>query len=497
MNPCTTAYRIARWQRYKCALRATTLGHPSTTMRLLFVTTLALSQAFVVLSQHVEATFQVPTYSSTCEEQARQSGLPTDGWEIVYNNEGQAKCRRVAVQELGLCRGVEYIDADTKDKQCCQDVSGLTWINEPAKLAKCCAKDHVWTFDNGDGPTRGGCCMVGLHMHNGRCIPPYIPPPPLHCPPGTFLHDGMCIPVPRPIAGCPVGTYLINNQCVSVTPPHCPPGSFMRDGTCTLTPLIPHCPIGTYWIDGQCAPIITSPSPRCPHGTFLHGDMCIPIPSDICPIGTRMQDGQCVPLPQACGNGHVGLEPSCACTNYPVCGHGKYLGIKYGHCYVLSFSDGQQLGTVRENTMYVKGGFFDDIPFKVCKSTNDCSPGKEVEVDEFFYLQDQHGLYTDLKSTKGWIDNAHNGDHLGFTHDASKAGKFMGTPTCAGGECGIQLRGGPVNGGMGFACPMPTPGVTFWSNPRVSKKLRFSEVTCDNYEVPLTSGFYHGLKNRG
>lgn len=101
----------------------------------------------------------------------------------------------------------------------------------------------------------------------------------------------------------------------------------------------------------------------------------------------------------------------------------KYLGIK---CYILSFPDGQQLGTVRENTMY---GFFD---LKVCKSTNDCSHGKEVEMDESFF-------------------------------GASKAGRFAGTPTCAGGECGIQPRGGLANGGIGPACLKVTPGMAFVS----------------------------------
>ncbi|KAG1774067.1 hypothetical protein EV702DRAFT_1128195 [Suillus placidus] len=435
-------------------------------MRLLLITTLALSQAIVVLSQYAEAAFQVPTYSSTCEEQARQSGLPTDGWEIVYGDGGQPKCRRVAVQELGICRGVEYIDADTKDKKCCQDVSGLTWIDRPAKLAKCCAKDHAWSFDNGDSPTRGGCCMIGLHMHNGRCIPSYTPPPPLHCPPGTYLINDRCAPIIAPL-------------------PRCPPGTFLQDGMCIPIPVpIVSCPVGTYLINDQCVPVI----PRhCPPATFMRDGMCIPVPSGVCPIGTRMQDGQCVPLPQTCANGYGGVESSCACTNYPVCGHGKYLGIKYGHCYILSFSDGQQFSAVREKTMYVKGGFFDDIPFKVCKSTNDCSHGKEVEMDESFYLHHQHGLYTDLTSTRGWIDNAHNGDHLGLTLDANMAGRFTGTPTYAGNECGIELRGGPVNGGMGYACPMAMPG---WGNPRVSKNLRFSEVTCNNYEVPFTSAIY-------
>lgn len=75
-----------------------------------------------------------------------------------------------------------------------------------------------------------------------------------------------------------------------------------------------------------------------------------------------------------------------------------------------------------------------------------------------------------------------------FTLDANHAGKFTGIPTCAGGECTLQLYGVTTGGALAFACPMPNPGLTFYGNPKVGQKLRFSEVTCDEYEVPLTSG---------
>jgi hypothetical protein len=126
-----------------------------------------------------------------------------------------------------------------------------------------------------------------------------------------------------------------------------------------------------------------------------------------------------------------------------------------------------------------------------------------------FSLQDQHGFYNDLHSTKGWINDASGGTHMQFTTDANHAGKFTGIPTCASGECALQLHGGPVGGALAYACPMPTPGLTFvsctalprtfslkmffffvhqYNNPKVGQKLRFSEVTCDKYEAPLTSG---------
>ncbi|KAG2113379.1 hypothetical protein DEU56DRAFT_191462 [Suillus clintonianus] len=313
-------------------------------MRLFFIAALALSHAYAVFSQQEELHATL-----TCEERAKQKGMPTDCWKEVYDDDGHKKCRRIDIQEI--CEGVEFIDVDTKKKGCCpDDTNFLTWIDQPAHIGKCC-------------------------------------------------------------------------------------------------------PVGTHMVRGQCVPSVPSVNP----------------------------------YPQTCGNGHGGVEPSCTCTNNPVCGHGKYLGIKYGHCYILSFSDGQQLGLNRDKPDYVKNGLFDDIPFKVCKSPTDCSSGEEVEMGQSFSLQDQHGLYDDVLGTKGWINNAFGG-HSMFTPNGNEAGKFNGIPTCAGGECALQLRGGPINTALKFTCPTDTPSVSSYGNPKVGTKLRFSEVTCDDYEVPPTSG---------
>ncbi|OJA07827.1 hypothetical protein AZE42_10707 [Rhizopogon vesiculosus] len=166
------------------------------------------------------------------------------------------------------------------------------------------------------------------------------------------------------------------------------------------------------------------------------------------------------------------------CINNPVCGSGKSLGI----------NDGQQLSTVRETPFYSKGGFFQDIPFKVCKSTDDCAPGKIVEMGDSFYLEDQQGRYNDPKATKGWINNAANGAHIAFTLDPKSAGVFGGIPTCGGGECAIKVLGGPTRSPNVPTCPAVSPGISFDANPKMHDPIRFSEVTCDDYEVPLTSG---------
>ncbi|OAX35154.1 hypothetical protein K503DRAFT_773777 [Rhizopogon vinicolor AM-OR11-026] len=133
-------------------------------MRFTLISAVLLAQAFTALSQDL-----------SCEDRAKQAGLPTDGWKVVYDDAGQLKCRRGDNQEF--CHGVEYMDADTKAEGCCE-YSGLTWFDMPdGKFARCCAKDHVWTYDKGDGPSHGGCCYNGSMMHNGQCVPSPGPAP--------------------------------------------------------------------------------------------------------------------------------------------------------------------------------------------------------------------------------------------------------------------------------------------------------------------------------
>lgn len=59
------------------------------------------------------------------------------------------------------------------------------------------------------------------------------------------------------------------------------------------------------------------------------------------------------PKPEQC------TPPVCKgpCDLTPVCGDENSLGVKYGSCYVLTFSDGQQLGRDRDDYEYRKNGY--------------------------------------------------------------------------------------------------------------------------------------------
>ncbi|KAF5345052.1 hypothetical protein D9758_010466 [Tetrapyrgos nigripes] len=89
------------------------------------------------------------------------------------------------------------------------------------------------------------------------------------------------------------------------------------------------------------------------------------------------------------------------------------LKIRYGQCYRLTtLPDGKEVGSNRENRVYTPGGLFKDIPFRVCRSTRDCSEGNGPDDDVVFasrsrfFLQDQMGKYNDPKSTPGWVSTS-------------------------------------------------------------------------------------------
>jgi len=224
----------------------------------------------------------------------------------------------------------------------------------------------------------------------------------------------------------------------------------------------------------------------CPAGQYYatnsQGGKC-------CPIDHILKMGNCEmpPRPDIPDVQHIVSKPSkctppvCAgpCALSPVCGNERTNGLNYGSCYVMTFPDGKQLGRRRDDWNYEKDGYIQDIPFKVCKTPTDCSKFDAVPPDGSFYLEDQLGGIRDPKGTKGWINNAHNGNHLSMTGQSTQAGQFQGRASCANGQCAIQLFGGPEGGGLTYACPVQNPGITFWPNRKVGIKIQFAEVPCE------------------
>ncbi|KAJ8502523.1 hypothetical protein ONZ45_g11676 [Pleurotus djamor] len=231
----------------------------------------------------------------------------------------------------------------------------------------------------------------------------------------------------------------------------------------------------------------------CAPGFSFKGDKASKT-GDCCAAGLVWLNGKCAQPPP---------RPTCKDLADPVCASDTDLGIKYGHCYVLKFSDGTQLGGDHDSPTYSKNGFFRDIPFKVCKTTTDCSLGDAVPTDGSWFLQDQMGRPQDTAGTVGWVDNGFNGTHIKFNTNAAQAGLFKGTPVCSGGKCFLKLRGGPTgNGGIGATCPMETHGLTFWPNPKVTLDVSFTETACSGPDAPFapagaqTASFFNADASR-
>jgi hypothetical protein len=119
------------------------------------------------------------------------------------------------------------------------------------------------------------------------------------------------------------------------------------------------------------------------------------------------------------------------------------LAVQYGHCYVLSFPDGREIGANRENNIYTPGGLFQDRPFRVCKSTNDCSLGDNVPYKGRFYLEDQIGMHNDQEGRMGWVSAHEKGSRMRFTLESNGATEYEGVMKCAEPGCPIRLSGVP------------------------------------------------------
>ncbi|KAJ8523374.1 hypothetical protein ONZ45_g159 [Pleurotus djamor] len=247
-------------------------------------------------------------------------------------------------------------------------------------------------------------------------------------------------------------------------------------------------PLGITWFDeakriGEC----------CPPGQKWSGDQATVVGGCCATEKAWSQDkvsglgGCCAPGLSFKGDKASKKGDCCAADLAdPVCASDTDLGIKYGHCYVIKFADGGELGSDLGAPTYSKGGYFRHIPFKVCKTTTDCSLGDVVPTDGSWFLQDQIGRPQDTAGTVGWIDNGFNGTHIKFNTNPAQAGLFKGLPLCSNGKCFLKLSGGPSgNGGIGPACPIETHGLTFWPNPKVTLDVSFTETACSGPDAPF------------
>lgn len=170
-----------------------------------------------------------------------------------------------------------------------------------------------------------------------------------------------------------------------------------------------------------------------------------------CPIGLKMIDGECKHI--ASSPAQEESEHDCGChsksTSPPLDDEPVHiptvktpLSIHFGHCYNIFIGE-QQIGSTRENTLYRLGGLFQNIPFRICQSTGDCTIGSSVKYHERFYLQDQIGMYSDPEGQMGWVTADKRALKMRFTLNAYEAEGYQGAMTCEKPGCTLILSGVP------------------------------------------------------
>ncbi|KAL0577770.1 hypothetical protein V5O48_004228 [Marasmius crinis-equi] len=178
-----------------------------------------------------------------------------------------------------------------------------------------------------------------------------------------------------------------------------------------------------------------------------------------CPLETVMVEGRCVDKPptSSCGchskTANIDENEDEAITKTSTVAKSMVstpLGIAYGSCYSLSLADGTPIGANRENSIYSPNGLFNGIPFRVCRSTDDCD-SREINEDnvsstDTFYLKDTMGRFNDPEGKMGWVADTRRGKlHLMFTWDSNEAEEYDAEKgeACGETDC-LKLSGVPL-----------------------------------------------------
>lgn len=286
---------------------------------------------------------------------------------------------------------------------------------------RCCGEGTHVSFDDESGT--GDCCTAGhsyaynTEIKKGAC-----------CPDGWTWSGSECVdPNAKPVCDTGMEWDEALKKCrhCHTHDPKCDTGYEPGPG-------------------GKCVPVHGGPCPAGQQPT-KDGVHCEPIPSTPprpdCPAGSTPG---CVPV-----NGVV--EPTCAtCQSKTICPGPNDIGIEYGKCYVLHYSDGRQLGRARDaGGQYERDGFYKDLPFKVCDDKFDCSKQGPVGQKAPFTLQDMFGYQDWSDGRKGWISTGFG--HERITDDTKRAAKLSGLQSCLDGKYGICMNG--FEKGLASACP--------------------------------------------
>ncbi|KAI1175607.1 hypothetical protein F4777DRAFT_578915 [Nemania sp. FL0916] len=209
----------------------------------------------------------------------------------------------------------------------------------------------------------------------------------------------------------------------------------------------------------------------CPTGCDFDGKAC----NQVCKNGKALVEGKCV-CPKGTTEGEDGTckKPE---TKPGECDDGECdSGLEAGKCYVFKADNGNRLGLAADNVYYAAPESMTQRygKFQLCVDEK-CTPGQPINPDDEVYIRDTYGDLATGANKNQWLIHAINGGHIGRTPLFPFAGHF----SISKWPCGKYCLGG-FSEGIGPACPMQMPALTFYSqDPQMCVEFEFTEVPCD------------------
>ena len=188
--------------------------------------------------------------------------------------------------------------------------------------------------------------------------------------------------------------------------------------------------------------------------------------------------------------------PCPSCGNGNVCSYYGNLGIRYGHCYTMKDTSGQEIrrddGGASEGALLSKYTQADKevtgprgLVFRICNSTTNCNQKLDQYVPEggYWFQLDEQGYRYEADPQPGWMVFLVNTYNMVVSPSPTipafyTAANFTGKGTCIFGECAICLQFG-ASGTPGWL------GMTTYLNDVISapntrncKQYYYEETNC-------------------
>ncbi|KAK4167769.1 hypothetical protein QBC43DRAFT_362598 [Cladorrhinum sp. PSN259] len=254
----------------------------------------------------------------------------------------------------------------------------------------------------------------------------------------------------------------------------CAAGHDLAGGTSSLPPTLRPAILFAPRVTSKCV---------CLTGTTEVGGRCMtaapsnstaPVaPRQSTPSPTSSATSSATPSAESRSGGDVCYGPQCSS------------GVTAGKCFLFNMNFGGYLGfDALAGRKYYSASTkisrnHNVGKFRLCRDEKCTDTTTEINPGEPFHIMDLHGEANSGLNPNQWLNNVHNGGHIGRTSNYAQAGVFTITKWTDGKYC---LSGFTI--GVGPTCPNEEPAVTFNTlDTRSCMPLTLEPVPCDVRDV--------------